>query len=129
MAQRKTSQRQAIQQVFSVAGRPLSVAEALEHAQSRIESIGSATVYRAINALLEDGFLTAVQIPGEPARYELAGLKHHHHFHCAACGRVFDIDGCPGAMKDLCPAGFELTGHELMLYGRCVECVEDASPR
>lgn len=124
MAQRKTSQRQAIRQVFAEAGRPLTVAEAHELAQQAVESLGSATVYRAVNALVDDDYLVAVQVPGEPDRYELAGLKHHHHFHCSACGKVFDVDGCPGAMDNLCPPGFELTSHEVMLYGRCDACCE-----
>ncbi|MEM9414422.1 MAG: transcriptional repressor [Planctomycetota bacterium] len=126
MAQRKTSQRQAVQAVFESAGRPLTVAEAHESAQQSVESIGTATVYRAINALVDEGFLVPVQVPGEPDRYELAGLAHHHHFHCTGCGKVFDVEGCPGAMKNLCPPGFELTGHEVMLYGRCGECASAA---
>jgi len=123
MSQRKTSQRQAIRQVFEAAKRPLSVPEALKLAQEKIESIGSATIYRAVKSLVEDGFLVAVHLPDESARYELADLAHHHHFHCASCGKVFDVAGCPGAMGDLCPPGFELTGHEVILYGRCDQCV------
>lgn len=126
MAQRKTSQREAIRQVFEAVKRPLSVSEVLELAQEKIDSIGTATVYRAVNALVEDGFLVTVHLPEEPARFELADLEHHHHFHCAGCGKVFDVAGCPGAMKDLCPPGFELTGHEVILYGRCDQCVSAA---
>lgn len=126
MPKRKTSQRQAIRQVFEDAKRPLSVAEVLEAAQLAVDSIGPATIYRGVNALLEDGFLVAVHLPEAPARYELADLAHHHHFHCGGCGKVFDVEGCPGDMADLCPSGFELTGHEVILYGRCDTCVRKA---
>lgn len=115
-----------MQQAFEDAGRPLSVAEVYELAQNEVASIGTATVYRAVNAMVEEGGLVAVQIPGEPDRYELAGLAHHHHFHCTGCGKVFDVEGCPGAMKNLCPPGFKLTGHEVMLYGHCDECASAA---
>ncbi|NBC11679.1 MAG: transcriptional repressor [Planctomycetes bacterium] len=121
---RKTSQRQAIRNAFADAGRPLSVPEALDEAQREVPGMGPATVYRAVNALVDDGFLKAVELPGEPARYELAELGHHHHFHCKACGKVFDVQGCPGKLGQLAPPGFEVASHEIILYGRCAQCVE-----
>ncbi len=120
---RKTRQRQAIRAAFEAAGRPLSIAEALDEAQRKVPGMGPATVYRAVNALVEDGYLKAVELPSEPARYELAELGHHHHFHCRSCSRVFDVPGCPGKLGQLAPPGFEVASHEIILYGRCTECV------
>ena len=50
-----------------------------------------------LHAFLEEGSVVAVPIPGEPPRYESrdAASRHHHHFHCGGCGRVFDVPGCP----------------------------------
>ncbi|MFK7961668.1 MAG: transcriptional repressor [Phycisphaerales bacterium] len=64
-------------------------------------------------------------VPGQADRYEPASVaaKHHHHFRCEQCDRVFDIDGCPGRLGRMLPSGFELTGHEISLWGRCVSCV------
>ena len=79
-------------------------------------------MYRHIKLLLADGTLLAVDIPGEPARYELAGKAHHHHFHCTACDRVFDMEGCVGKIADLAPPGFSVDRHEVILYGTCAAC-------
>lgn len=121
--QRDTTQRRAIRGAFVRAGRPLSPQEVLEGAQDEAPSLGIATVYRNIKALVEEGWLTTVELPGEATRYERAGIGHHHHFHCRQCGRVFDIDGCTAKLQAMVPRGFKLDDHEIVLYGRCKACV------
>ncbi|MCA9418695.1 MAG: transcriptional repressor, partial [Candidatus Omnitrophica bacterium] len=54
--------------------------------------------------------------------YEMNGKRHHHHFVCRVCGRVFDIEGCPGQIEAMTPKGFLVEDHEIFLYGRCEEC-------
>jgi Fur family ferric uptake transcriptional regulator len=81
-----------------------------------------ATVYRSVKSLVESGEVVAVELPGEPARYEAAGKHHHHHFHCRTCKKVYEVEGCPGELDALVPKGFELESHELVLYGRCLAC-------
>lgn len=120
--ERKTRQRDAIRDAFEASGRPLSTQEAHALAAREVEGLGIATVYRNIRSLVEEGWLHTVELPGEPARYERAGLEHHHHFRCRLCERVFDIEGCPGALKSLLPRGFRLEGHEVLLYGICPDC-------
>jgi Fur family transcriptional regulator, ferric uptake regulator len=121
---RKTKQREAIRRAIEEAGRPLSAAEVLASATPSAPGLGMATVYRALNALVEEGFAATVLIPGEPPRYESreAASRHHHHFHCGDCGRVFDVPGCPRGLEQLTPPGFTLGGHELVLYGQCPAC-------
>jgi Fur family ferric uptake transcriptional regulator len=62
------------------------------------------TVYRNLKNFMADGSIAVVQVPGQAPRYELASAaaKHHHHFHCERCDRLFDLPGCarlatPGA--------------------------------
>ena len=127
MAQtRNTKQRKIIHDVFEVSGRPLSAGEAIALARSRSHTLGTATVYRTINKMLEDGLLVPVEIPAEPTRYEIAGLHHHHHFYCRTCKKVFDVDGCPTDFVGITPEGFELEAHEVILYGRCEKCIQAA---
>ena len=123
MTQRKTNQRQAIRDAFTDADRPLSTQQALEAAQVHKPGIGIATIYRTIKILLDEGWLTIVRLPGEPPRYELAGKPHHHHFYCVACGRVFVVPGSEKLLDALVPKGFVLESHDLVLSGRCAECV------
>lgn len=97
--------------------------EVLEGARREAPSLGTATVYRALKAGIEGGWLVEVRLPGERSiAYELAGKSHHHHFECRSCGRVFDVEGCPGHLKQLIPPGFVMEDHELVLYGRCESC-------
>ena len=124
---RKTRQKDAIRSAFERAARPLSPDEALSAAQTIVEGVSVATVYRNINALVAESWLSIVEVPGEPSRYEIAGKGHHHHFHCRICGRIYDLPGCalPAATPAI-PQGFELTGHELFLYGVCAPCTTPA---
>ncbi len=120
--QRDTRQRRAIRAAFKEAGHPLSPKELLELARREVESLGIATVYRNLRALEKEGWIEAVELPGESPRYEVAGKGHHHHFHCQDCDRVYEVEGCPGNLKSITPEGFELESHEFVLYGRCETC-------
>ena len=119
---RNTRQRTAIRETFERAGRPLSPQQVLEAARSRAEGLGIATVYRNIKALLEEGWLSAIELPGVPAVYERSGKLHHHHFHCDRCSRVFEVTGCVPSINRLASRRFSVTRHELILYGICAEC-------
>ncbi|MBI5084152.1 MAG: transcriptional repressor [Acidobacteria bacterium] len=122
MTRRHTRQRAAIRRAFEAQGRPLSAPEVLELARPEVPGIGAATVYRAIHSLLDEGFLAPVVLPGQPPRYELAGMAHHHHFHCTACGRVFDLAGCLSGLQALVPHGFRVSAHDIILSGHCPDC-------
>ena len=122
--QRQTKQMKAVRNTFEQAGRPLSIDELHSRASKDLDSLGLRTVYRAIRSLQEDGVIVSVSFPGMSDRYELASIaaKHHHHFHCKACDRFFDIHGCPGGLNKLLPNGFKLENHDLTLSGLCVSC-------
>jgi Fur family transcriptional regulator, ferric uptake regulator len=122
MPERKTQQRDAIRQVLAAADRPMSPQEVLQSARRRSPGLGIATVYRALKSLSDEGFLVAVDLPGEASRFELAGKKHHHHFHCRDCGRAFDLEGCVPTVQRLAPKGFRVEDHEVVLYGLCAAC-------
>ena len=119
---RKTRQRTAIREAFEACDRPLSPDEVLTAAQQLTEGLGIATVYRNIKALVEEGWLVVVELPGQPPRYELSGKGHHHHFHCSGCGQVFELHGCVESFRSMIPAGFQITGHDVLLYGVCKLC-------
>ena len=125
--ERHTRQRAAIREAIAQAERPLLPLEVLAAAQRQAPGLGMATVYRNLKALVAEGELSAVQLPGENPRFELAGHRHHHHFQCTRCQRVFDVHACPGDLSRLAPQGFSVEDHDLTLYGRCAECL--ARPR
>ena len=123
--ERATKQRTALLEALARIDRPLLPQELLQEAQREVPSLSLATVYRNLKAMVEDGTLQTVSLPGQAARYELR-KHHHHHFHCGGCHRVYDIDACPGNLAQLLPAGYQLSAHELTLYGRCADCASTA---
>lgn len=120
--QRRTKQRDAVQEAITGSNRPLSPAEILESARAAVESLSLATVYRTVKSLVDEGVVVPVELPGEAPRYEAADLGHHHHFHCTRCDRAFDLPGCPVSLANAVPEGFVVEGHELTLHGCCPEC-------
>ena len=119
---RKTKQRDAVRAVLEVAERPLSVDELLKAASRRVKGLGVATVYRAVGALVTEGWIETVEIPGEPTRYERSDKGHHHHFQCEKCDRAFDLAGCFDNLRKLAPPRFRVKQHSLTLYGLCATC-------
>jgi Fur family ferric uptake transcriptional regulator len=89
------------------------------------ESIGLATVYRAVAAMESSGFLTRVgEREGATLYVRCTALGHHHHLVCTGCGQVAHT-ACPlddSVLKSVGDVGFEITGHEIVLYGRCEAC-------
>lgn len=120
--ERRTHQRDAIREAVERADRPLSPQEILDAAGESAPGLGLATVYRTVKAGVEQGWLQPVDLPGGPTRYEPGGKRHHHHFECRQCHRVYDVDGCPGNLTKLLPSGFTLEAHDVTLYGLCEGC-------
>jgi Fur family transcriptional regulator, ferric uptake regulator len=119
---RNTQQGGAIRQALKKAGRPLSAQEILSLAQKKVPGLGIATVYRNLKSLQEDGFVVAVELPGQPPRWELAPDKHHHHFLCNTCDKLFEINACPEDLQRLLPAGYTMEEHDILLRGLCDNC-------
>lgn len=131
--ERMTRQREAVLGALREAARPLSPAEILAAAQRTVPTLGLATVYRNIRAMLQEGGLVAVPLPGQADRYEVAAppdaVVHKHYFQCLSCDRVFPLEGCPGHLDEITPPGFVVEQHELTLRGRCIECATKKTGR
>jgi Fur family ferric uptake transcriptional regulator len=122
MKKRNTSQREAIKQVFCQERRPLAVGEILRLAQTLVESLNQATVYRNLKLLVENQWLKQINHPVLGTLYERTGTGHHHHFHCRICDRVFELPGCALNEKSAAPAGFVTEDHDIFLFGVCASC-------
>lgn len=125
LVSRRTTQRRAILAALSEAQGPLTAQEVHERASKELAGIGLATVYRNLNVLADAGEIVAIHLPQDPARYELAGRAHHHHFRCEGCATVFELyDSCPIDPLEgrILPGGLKVTGHELVLFGFCSDC-------
>lgn len=119
---RKTIQRTAIEQVFRQQDRPLGIEEILNNGRAIVESLNQATVYRNLKLLVESGWIKKINHPSLGTLYERTAKGHHHHFHCQACNRVFNLPGCALNLEEAAPDGFVVEDHEVFLFGVCPSC-------
>lgn len=87
--------------------------------------IGRATVFRAVDVLVEQGILDRVTFVDGSHRYRVCGVEHHHHITCTRCHRVAEVATClpPEALAAIERAtDFALQGHSVELYGLCLQC-------
>ncbi|MEM9444245.1 MAG: transcriptional repressor [Verrucomicrobiota bacterium] len=124
--ERKTRQQEAISLVLKESDMPLTPQEVLLRAKKHVSNIGIATVYRGLKRLLELNLVALVEIPGTPPHYESTEKRHHHHFVCRSCEKIFDIDGCIDGVDNIAPKNFKVDSHEITLYGICVKCLPDS---
>jgi Fe2+ or Zn2+ uptake regulation protein len=85
----------------------------------------TATVYRAVGAMEQAGYLKRVGSRDGAALFAHCSIPaHHHHIVCDRCGRMTATD-CPVGPEVTSAAekaGFVLTRHEVTLYGLCPTC-------
>lgn len=95
--------------------------------------IGLATIYRAVQLLLEMQLVDRINLDDGCSRYEIGELfngeakHHHHHLICKTCGKVSSFKG--DLLEELerrieAETGFHVLDHELKFYGQCQECVK-----
>ena len=131
---KKTRQRVDIYRVLYTAKEPMSAADifsALSGSKSG-ETYAFSTVYRNLLAFEKAGILTKNILSTEDnALYELKNETHRHYAVCLRCHRKFPISACPlhhiaGDMAKTLP-GFQVTGHQLEIYGYCQGCAETSA--
>ena len=95
--------------------------------------LGRATVFRAVDVLVEQGILDRVTFADGTHHYRVCTPGgHHHHVVCSVCRRVVEIDAC--LTPELLAAierstDFILEGHSVELFGRCADCQQAALAR
>lgn len=122
---RVSPQRAAIAEAVAMLDGAFTVDELAGRARDVEPGLGTATVYRAVAAMVASGHLEAVGERGGRALFASCGADdHHHHAVCTACGRV-EATAC--AVESLAPpGGFRVTHHEVTLYGLCGACARTA---
>ena len=126
-----TSQRLMVLNILSAHGdEHLTVEEIYDLAKEESPEIGLATIYRTVQVLLELRVIEKVTFDDGFARYELNGEEtgsghRHHHAICTQCGKVYSLetDLLDTLEKQVFESlGFEVTDHEVKLYGLCSAC-------
>ena len=105
--------------------RHLSAEQVYKILLSEDEDIGLATVYRVLTQFEAAGLVTRHHFDGGNSIFELSSGFHHDHIVCMKCGRVdeFADESIEQKQKDIADRlGYELTDHNLYLYGFCPNC-------
>lgn len=101
-------------------GRHLSAREVAE----AIPELHQATVYRALDVLVEEGLARRTEIAGR-AVYEIAAEHLHHHVVCTRCGAVAHVhdETVRDALHRVAhESGYVLAEEELTFSGLCPAC-------
>ena len=121
-----TRQRDLVAQAVFLADDHPSVEAILRAVKAGGEHVGTATVYRTLDVLVESGLVRAHDFGEGFKRYEpVPGQTHHEHLICEQCGRVVEFQNEP--LERMLPIiadehGFQHRRHRVEIYGVCREC-------
>jgi len=130
---RNTRQRAAVNAVFDQLEGFHSAQEVHARLRASGDSIGLSTVYRAVQALVDDGELDSIRTDAGEAIYRRCSTQHHHHLVCRVCGRTVEVAGPTverWADRVAGEHGFVDVRHTLEIFGTCAAChpVGEATP-
>jgi Fur family ferric uptake transcriptional regulator len=121
-----TRQRDLVAQtVFDSDDHP-SVDVILRRLRERGEAVGTATVYRTLELLVESGLVRAHDFGEGFKRYEsMPAQARHEHLICDRCGRVVEFQN--ERLERILPIiadehAFQHSNHRVEIYGVCREC-------
>jgi Fur family ferric uptake transcriptional regulator len=121
-----TRQRDLVAQTVLLAEDHLSVDGIRRRLREKGERVGTATVYRTLDVLLESGLVRAHDFGEGFKRYEpMPAQAHHEHLICERCGRVVEFQN--ERLERMLPIiadehAFQHDRHRVEIYGVCREC-------
>lgn len=121
-----TAQRLAVASVVLRGGGHMSADEIERALRAHGEAVGTATIYRALDVLVQSGLVVERDFGEGFRRFEPArGMPVHEHLLCSSCGRVTEFqDERLERMTTLLADehGYERQSHQLVIHGLCADC-------
>ena len=88
--------------------------------------VSRATVYRTLDLLVENGFVSKVNVGRSQVHFEnTLAQKNHEHLVCTQCGKIIEFNNklLEEEQNRICKEyGFLPTKHNLIVFGLCDEC-------
>jgi Fur family ferric uptake transcriptional regulator len=120
---RATKQREAVESYLSDGTTFVSAQQIYAGLREQGSTIGLATVYRALQGMVEDESVDALRTDeGEVVYRRCRSGSHHHHLVCRECGRTVEVEG--PAVEQWADSvagqhGFRDISHTIELFGTC----------
>ncbi|MFN4071156.1 MAG: manganese-dependent transcriptional regulator PerR [Thermus caldifontis] len=121
---RLTRQRKAVLEVVRKARNHPDAAWIYQEVRKVVPKVSLGTIYRTLEALVEEGYLIPITKAGEATRYD-ANLHPHLHLVCERCGAIVDLEvPLPDLLTPVQEAypHLEVRGVELTYKGLCPAC-------
>jgi len=122
---RPTRQRRAVGEVLAGSTDFRSAQSIHDALRQAGEKVGLATVYRALQAMVDAGEVDAIQAAGGETVYRQCSDVHHHHLVCRRCGRTVEVTG-PAVERWTTAVAkehdFTEVSHTIELFGVCADC-------
>lgn len=121
--QRLTPQREAVYEYLRGVHHHPTAEEVYLAVKRRLPRVSLATVYNALELLVDCGLASKYTGGGSSTRYDIR-TDAHSHARCLRCGAVEDVDAVPDPRwVAQIPAGrFRPTGFRFELLGECAAC-------
>ncbi len=125
LGRRPTRQRSAVLALLEDLDRFRSAQDLHALLRERGEGVGLATVYRALQALVDDGRVDVLRGDDGESVYRRCSTDHHHHLVCRGCGRTVEVADPPverWAARVAAEHGFVDVQHQIEVFGTCAGC-------
>lgn len=119
--------REAVIELLAVENCCLSAQEIARELDRRDREVGLASVYRALDLLLDLGLVQRLDTGEGPSRFERVTPEgeHHHHALCESCGGMtpFEDESLERAIERLGRRlDHRVSGHDVVIRGLCPNC-------
>lgn len=124
MKSNRTRSQDRILTLLKTLNRAISAQDIYMELRSSGQSIGLATVYRALEALKLEGVIQVRTLPSGESLYS-SMQEDRHHLTCLQCGNSIPIDECPvhELESELNRSyQFKIYYHMLEFFGLCTRC-------
>lgn len=122
-----TKQRNLIFNILNKSTLPMSVENIYLQSKTNGYNINLSTIYRIIDAFVKKNIIVLEGFEGKKTLYALNRHEHKHLLICLKCKQKIVLEQCPLDAYEQSiskSTDFEITDHQLSLYGYCSHCKE-----